>query len=1098
MDGPVQHGLLALAIALILAIVAALFAPAYVDWNDWRAGFERQASELAGTPVQIRGPIEATILPTPAFVLRDVQIGDPEQSTGIHAGEVQGTLSLGALLRGAFEAEDFALISPSIRIALEQGGRIVLPVGGAKASDGLSISRFAVSGGSLTIEDRAEGSLTYLDGVSAIGEMHSRMGPLRLDAVMRRDGRRWNLRASTGVFGAEGARTRLTLERPDDGALLEADGMLAFAAGLPRFNGRVNLAHAKSAGLPWKIAAQASASGDLVSFESLELTAGGNEFPLELSGHLQFVPRRGGKIEGMLSAKRLDLDRALGVQPGGGLAALIAPLRETLNRGAELPLKGRIGLAVDLLLANGAQVRKVKGEIGFREGFLGIDSMEARLPGRAYLRASSAGSGAGYFQGDLLLEAAEPAALVRWAFGPEQGEAFGDYASLRISGQADWSPERISADRLELSLDETKLAGSFALLQRDGTPASLKAALTANGINLDLLAPLASALWTGSHGSKVTFGFQGQALKLYGKELKRIDASVLRNADGVSIERLRVEDFDGLTAQAGGKLAGKGLQAGGRITFDLSAVRSGGLAAIARQFGGGDAGALVQKIFSGGMPVKLAGSASGGEKDVILEAKGRLADVAASFNARLDSEDRSVSEAGVSLEAAESGKLLALFGISPGLPAPGDGRLELSLQRPKAGVYPLQARLLVPGADLSASGEVLRAQDGRIEPRLKVRLDADDLRPALAAVSRVSDAAVAAKGSASLSRSADALAFNDIALEVAGTRVQGQLLLNGIEKPAISGRLAMERLELADLLALLAGRSGDAKNFWPAARLRTAALAGASGSVELEAAALGLAGAHVATNAKFHLKLGEPVEIANFSADYAGGKLAGDARISGAKTITFDGRGSLNGFDIARALTPGTGKAAARGRGNLLLSLAGSGATPAALAANLSGQGTLSLENFEIDTLDPAAIATVVSAAEKHMPRDESHLIQGVNKMLARAPLTLASLEAPLVAANGTLRTGKAITKTGDVDVTVEASANLAQLQLDGAIEMETAGTTSARPGVTVRWRGPFASPARTVDVSALSTAINLRAMEREMKRLEQRDRTALPVPRAQ
>jgi uncharacterized protein involved in outer membrane biogenesis len=319
MDGTVQHGLLALAIALIVAIVAALFAPAYVDWNEWRTTFERQASELAGTSVQIRGPIEATILPTPAFVLRDVRIGDPEQSTGIHAGEVQGTLSLGSLLKGTFEAEDFALLRPTIRIALEEGGRIVLPGGGAKGSDTLAISRFAISNGSLTIDDRAAGAMTFLDGISAIGEMHSRTGPMRLDAAMRKDGRRWNLRASTGVFGAEGARTRLTLERPDDGASFDADGTLAFAAGLPRFNGRVNLGHARNS-LPWKIAAQTNTRGDLVTFESFELTAGSNEFPLELAGNVQFVARRGGAIEGALNAKRLDR-RETGRWTGGGLGA---------------------------------------------------------------------------------------------------------------------------------------------------------------------------------------------------------------------------------------------------------------------------------------------------------------------------------------------------------------------------------------------------------------------------------------------------------------------------------------------------------------------------------------------------------------------------------------------------------------------------------------------------------------------------------------------------------------------------------------------------------------------------------------------------------
>lgn len=1091
MDGTVQHGLLALAIALILAIVAALFAPAYVDWNDWRAGFERQASELAGTSVQIRGPIEATILPTPAFILRDVRIGDPEKSTGIQAGEVRGTLSLGTLLRGVFEAEDFVLIAPSIRVAVEQGGRIVLPAGEAKVSDTLSISRFSMSGGSLTIENRAENSLTFLDGISATGEMQSRSGPMRLEAAMRRDGRRWNLRLSTGVFGAEGARTRVSLERPDDGASLDADGLLAFASGQPRFNGRLNLAHAKGAGLPWKLSAQANANGDLVKFESFDLTVGGNEFPLELSGNLQFVPRRDGAVEGEINAKRLDLDRALGVQPGGGLAAVIAPLRETLDRAMEIPLVGSLGIGIDLLAANGGQVRELKGEIGLREGILAIENLEAKLPGRAFLKASGTGAGSGYFLGEVLLEAADPAALVRWAFGPEKSAAFDDYTSLQISGRTDWSPERILADKIELVLDETKLGGSFALRQKSGVAGTLSATLTANGINLDLLAPLASELWSGSRGSDISFGFQGQSLKIFGKEMKRIDASLSRHIGGVSIERLHVEDFDGLSGQASGKLAGENLDR--RIAFDVSAARGGGLAAIAKQFAGEDAGMLAQAFFSRGMPMKLAGTASGSAKEVAIETKGRMADVSAEFQARFDSNAGALADARMSLEAPESGKLLAMFGIVPGMPEPGDGRLEAALSAPKAGIYPLSAKLSVAGAELSAAGDIQRSKEGRIEPRLQIKLDANDLRPALAVVSRASEAAVPAKGTASLSRSDKGFAFGNLALDIAGRQVQGQLHLDGIEKPAISGGIKLDRSELSGLLALLAGRSGDAKNFWPASQLATAPLAGATGSVDVEIGTLVLTGAHVASAAKFRMKLDEPMEIANLTADFAGGKLAGDLRISGAKPVTLDARGSLTGFDLARVLTPGATKTQVRGRGNLTLSLSGSGATPSAVISNAAGQGMLSLEKLEIDALDPTSIAAVVSASEKHMPRDETHLIDGVNKMLARAPLSLARLEAPLIAANGIVRTGKAMAKTGDVEVTAEASADLAKLQIDGYVELETSGRTTARPAVTARWRGPFASPSRTVDVSALSTAINLRAMEREMKRLEQRDRSALP-----
>ncbi len=1084
-----QHGLLAIALALIAAIVAALFAPAYVNWNDWRTTFERQASDLAGTQVRIRGPIEATILPTPAFVLRDVRIGDPEKSTGIHAGEARGTLSLGALLRGAFEAEEFVLQKPAIRIAVERGGRIVLPESGGRAPDALAISRFSIEGGSLTVDDRASGSLAFFDAVSASGELQSRTGPMRLDANMRLDGRRWNLRASTGVFGADGAaRTRLLIERPDDATSLDADGLLGFAASAPRFQGKLNLAQQKAPGLPWRIAAQTSANGDLVSFDTMELTLGSGDLPLELSGNLQFTPRSGGDIKGTLSAKRLDLDRVLAAETGKGLVHALSPLRTSADRFAELPFNGRIGFSVDLLVTNGAQLRELSGEIALRNGIAGIGSVEAKLPGRALLQAKSTGAGTGYFSGDVLLEADEPAALIRWALGPEKADTLEDAGALRIGGRAEWTRERIAAERLDFQLGDAKLGGNFSFNHR-GERGALRTALTSNGVDLDLLRPLAETFWQGSKNADVSFGFTGQALKLFGKEMKRVDAQIVRDAKTISFDRLGIDDFDGLSLKASGGIADNM----GRIAFDLDAARTGGLAALAAEFGGEDFRALAEHLSQRGLPMKLSGFASGdGSKLVTIEAAGRMGGVNANITARVERETATPAEMKLTLEAGEAGRLLSLIGISPGLPAPGDGRLEVRIGKAKAGAAPLEATLSVPGADLSGTG-ALHLKDGKIEPRLALKLEASDLRPAIAAVSRARSDAVGAKGSAALSRAGEALRFDNLSLELGGTRITGALSLAGLSAPVLGGNIAVERAELTELLALLLGSSGDSKPFWPSTKLAAAPLAGASGTVDVQVSALGLSGAQVATHAKASVKLGTQTEISGFSADYAGGKLSGDARISRGETISLDGRVTANGFDIARVLVPGTWKANARGRGSLTLSLSGSGATPAALAARLSGQGTLALENLEIDNADPLSIGAVVSAAEKFMPKDESALIAGVNKMLARAPLKVAKLETPLVAASGSLKTGKAIAKAGDVDVTAEASIDLARLNAEGAIELETSGLTSARPGVTLRWRGPLASPSRSVDVSALSTAINLRAMERETKRLEQRDRSELP-----
>jgi len=84
-----QHTLLGIGLLLIAAIVAALAAPLFVDWNVWRAEFERRASIVVNAPVTIKGPIEATILPLPAFAMHDVTIGDAKGGSGLRAAQIR-------------------------------------------------------------------------------------------------------------------------------------------------------------------------------------------------------------------------------------------------------------------------------------------------------------------------------------------------------------------------------------------------------------------------------------------------------------------------------------------------------------------------------------------------------------------------------------------------------------------------------------------------------------------------------------------------------------------------------------------------------------------------------------------------------------------------------------------------------------------------------------------------------------------------------------------------------------------------------------------------------------------------------------------------
>jgi len=47
----VQATLLSIGIAIILALVAALVGPIFIDWSQYRAEIEAEASQVVGVPV---------------------------------------------------------------------------------------------------------------------------------------------------------------------------------------------------------------------------------------------------------------------------------------------------------------------------------------------------------------------------------------------------------------------------------------------------------------------------------------------------------------------------------------------------------------------------------------------------------------------------------------------------------------------------------------------------------------------------------------------------------------------------------------------------------------------------------------------------------------------------------------------------------------------------------------------------------------------------------------------------------------------------------------------------------------------------------------
>lgn len=50
---------------MVIALFAALIAPWFINWDDYKANFEAEATRILGQPVHVNGTADASILPSP-------------------------------------------------------------------------------------------------------------------------------------------------------------------------------------------------------------------------------------------------------------------------------------------------------------------------------------------------------------------------------------------------------------------------------------------------------------------------------------------------------------------------------------------------------------------------------------------------------------------------------------------------------------------------------------------------------------------------------------------------------------------------------------------------------------------------------------------------------------------------------------------------------------------------------------------------------------------------------------------------------------------------------------------------------------------------
>lgn len=1102
-----QATLLTLAIAAILALLAALFGPYFIDWNAHRATFEQQASQVIGLPVRVTGPMDVRLLPSPSLVLSGVEIGEPGNAQALRARALGIEFALPPLLSGRFQAVELRLIGPEIRVSLTQDGQALLPNALAGVNtETLSIDKLVIEDASLHFTDAASGTTAALTKLWFNGEVRALPGPIRGEGAFVTDGALYGYRIATGRPEANGSRLKLTIDPADRPVVADIEGLVAAADGTPRFEGTAAIARRVpvkgdkgDTAEPWRISARVKANAASALFEQVEFSYGPDDRALKLNGTAEAKFGARPRLDAVLSARTLDADRLFGSANGARLSPrdALATLVSAAERIIGPPIPTHVGFGVDSLTLGGTNLQTIRGDIEFGRGSMVLSGFEARAPGFTQIQAGGRIDKAGdhlTFSGPVSLTSSDPRVFADWLDGKPGASAL-LARPIRFRGDVTLGAEKVAVERMQAEFDRKKFDGDVVYSFATGTgPAQFTATLRADELDIDALMDTAGslrALPDLAQPHDVSLALSLKRLRFHGLDADGANVQLSLKSGALSIERFSVGDLAGIAIDGKGGIDTRAQR--GSISFNLAMRDAKGLAALA-----GRAPAVLseplQRAAQAAVPGKLAGTiaveptGNAGNSRATISLEGPLGAVDLRLTAALAGQWSEPGQADLSLEgsldAADVNALLRLAAADRVVSVPRQpGSYTLSLKGGLAGDLQLDSRVVSANLDVRASGGVrpFASDAGRMSLDIAVGtasvLVPGGAKPVPAAIkTRFQSDALGVQ-------------FNDVSANIAGSAVRGRLGIVYGEPLAIDGELRTDRIDIGAVLATAIGGAGPAKGdrLWSETPFALPPLPELSGRMTIRAAQATLTPSWQATKFVSALRFsGTDVGVEDIAGELLGGRLAGEMTIRrGADTLGLQGRIAVTDADATQLLF-GDGAAPLTGQAALTLQLEGMGRSPRALVGSLNGTGTLVLDHARIAALDPNVFAVAMTSVDQGLPIDAPRVREVANRGLDAGPLVVPHAEATLVVAAGVARIDTFKARADAADLAVAGSYDFSSGRIDVRLAMSgPAEGTTLQPEVAVQLRGPAAKPERVLDVSSLTGWLALRSVDRQTKKIE-------------
>jgi len=1117
-----QTTLLGLAIAIIVALVAAIVGPLMIDWGGYRALFEHEATRLVGADVRIGGTIDARLLPTPRLTLHDVEIGSG--SGALHARAFAVEFALGPLMRGQWQASELRIAGPRLALALDAAGHVQAPkLAVGVDPDALTVERLNISDGTLTLSDAASGGTVTLEQLWFNGDARSLLGPFRGEGAVTVGGALYPFRLSAGRYGDDGKLTlRVNVDPVAYPLSIRADGALALADGVPRFDGNLNLtrpvvmAAGSKAGLspPWHVGGKLKLTPASALMQDLQFHYGSEDKGFDLSGDADFKFGKHPRFEGVLSGRQIDLDSALaaadGTQPPP--AAAIRKIAELAGGAFRPAIPIQIGIGVDQVTLGGNAVQNLRGDISTEAQGWNLDRFEFRAPGATQVRLSGrlvVEDDRVAFTGPAELKTNNPKLLTAWLEGRAPADK-GELRPLSLRGDLTLASEKIAVDRLAAEIDAKSLSGRFAYFFAAGSrPARLDAALKAPDLDLDAALGFGKALLAGStvarpHDMNIAADI-GRAT-IAGVTARELSARLKVDAGGLQIDKLSVADLGGAGFSASGRIVTEPSPQGS-IGVDLNAPDTKPLLALVSRFAPQAAHAL-ERGAPAMAPAKLhaaltvqAGTPATTAK---LSVEGSLGKAALTLDAETHGELGELKAGDLQLDgklSADDGRqLVAMLGLDQVIAATsGPGALSLNASGPLRGNLKVDGRLTAGGLDASVSGTASPLAD---EPGAALR--AAILRADFAPLRQAGRAPLPATFSARITLAGNDLSLSDVEARASGARLRGTLGLTLAKPHRVRGEIEADEVDGAALVAAAIGMPATAiaKNAawtWSDAPFAGGLFGDYTGSIAFKTRRAEVLPQLPAREFSARLSFAPgTLSLDDMKGDLAGGRLTGRLSFHAAQDgLTAQAKLALAGAETQALLLAGA-RPPITGRLTLSAEAEGTGLSPIALIGSLHGSGDFTLADAQLAGLDPRAFDAVTHAVDRGLTVDAGRITDLVGKALQSGRLAVKHAQGMLNLSAGELRITKFSADSDAAKLSLEGGLDLTGGALDARLVLSgSSDSTGSRPDIFMALKGPLTAPERSIDVSALAGWLTLRSVENQAKRLREleRERAAQPAP---